>query len=190
MGFFDSILGKTKLPAAKTEKLFAISTAAVTLETSLGLKPDNVAAICFKPVESYRYDEVRSEIEGLLKISTKESGTEYRLQKDEYNYLWAVLQDPDFEDLVTIIHMISQTLIEEGFGTQLLCAVYRFRGEKPVYWIYSFKQGTYYPFVPSGDKQSKQRDNALEFRLKAVMEKEMPVETDMGRWYPLWGMPI
>ena len=37
MGFLDSILGKTKLPEAKTDRLFAISTAAVTLEASLGL---------------------------------------------------------------------------------------------------------------------------------------------------------
>ncbi len=187
MGFLDAILGRTELPKAKTEKLFAISTAAVTLEASLGLKPDGAAAICFKPIESSRYDRVRMDIEDLLKISTKESGVLYRLQKDEYGYLWAVLQDPDFEDLVATIHMISQSLIEQGFGTQLLCAVYRFRGEKTVYWIYSFKQGAYYPFVPSGDKQ---RDNALEFRLKAIMEKEMPMEKDVGMWYPLWGMPI
>ncbi len=187
MGLIDTILGRTELPAARTEKLFAISTAAVTLEASLGLKPDGAAAICFKPIESSKYDRARKEIEDLLRISTKESGVQYRLQKDEYGYLWAVLEDPDFEDLVTTIHMISQTLIEQGFGTQLLCAVYRFRGEKTVYWIYSFKQGAYYPFVPTGDRQ---RDNSLEFRLKAIMEKEMPVEKDLAMWYPLWGMPI
>ena len=34
MGFLDSILGKTQLPEAKTDRLFAISTAAVTLEAS------------------------------------------------------------------------------------------------------------------------------------------------------------
>jgi hypothetical protein len=187
MGLLDAILGKTELPEAKTEKLFAISTAAVTLEASLGLKADGSAAICFKPMESSKYDRACRDIEDLLKISTRESGIKYTLAKDEYNYLWAVLHDPDFEDLVTTIHMVSQTLIEQGFGTQLLCAVYRFRGEKTVYWIYSFKQGAYYPFVPSGNRQ---RDNALELRLKAVMEKEMPVEKDLALWYPLWGMPI
>ncbi len=187
MGLLDSILGKTELPKAKTERLFAISTAAVTLEASLGLKANGAAAICFKPIESSKYGRACREIEDLLKISTTESGIKYSLQKDEYNYLWAVLSDPDFEDLVTTIHMVSQTLIEEGFGTQLLCAVYRFRGDKTVYWIYSFKQGAFYPFVPSEDKR---RDNALEIRLKAVMEAEMPVEKDMAMWYPLWGMPI
>ncbi len=187
MGFLDSLLGKTKLPEAKTEKLFAISTAAVTLEADLGLKPGGEAAICFKPMESSFYESARSEIEDLLRISAKETGTDYRLQKDEYGYLWVVLRDKDFDDLVTNIQMIAQTLMDHGFGTQLLCAVYRFVGEYTAYWIYNFKQGKYYPFVPSGNKQ---RDNAREFRLKALLEKEMPVEKEVERWYPLWGMPI
>ncbi|HWQ18202.1 MAG TPA: hypothetical protein VN455_00370 [Methanotrichaceae archaeon] len=187
MGFLDSILGKTKLPESKTEKLFAISTAAVTLDADLGLKPDGAAAVCIKPLESSQYDQARQEIEELLKISAKETGTEYKVQKDEFNYLWVVLKDPDFDDLVTTVQMVAQALIENGFGTQILAAVYRFRGESVVYWIYNFKQGAYYPFVPAGDKQ---RNNSLEVRLSALMEKEMPVEKKMEMWYPLWGMPI
>jgi hypothetical protein len=187
MGFLDSLLGKTKLPEPKTDKLFAISTAAITFEANLGLKPEGSAALCFKPMESSRYDAARSEIEDLLKIGSKETGTEYSTQKDEYGYLWVVLKDREFEDLVTTIQMVSESMIENGFGTQLLCAVYSFRGESKVYWIYSFKQGAYYPFVP---KEDRQRDTALEFRLKAIMEKEMPIEKNVEMWYPLWGMPI
>ena len=187
MGFLDSILGKTKLPESKTEKLFAISTAAITMDANLGLKPEGSAAICFKPMESSKYEAARSEIEDLLKISTKETHTQYKVQKDEYDYLWVVLKDPDFDDLVTNIQMVSQTMIENGFGTQLLCAVYRFKGESTVYWIYNFKQGAYYPFVPKGDKQ---RDTALEFRIRSVLEREMPIEKNVEMWYPMWGMPI
>jgi hypothetical protein len=187
MGFLDSILGKGKLPESKTDKLFAITTAAVTLEASLGLKPDGAAGICFRPMESSAYDSARKDIEDLLKISTKESGTSFEIKKDEYNFLWVVLKDPDFDDLVTNVHMVSDTLVEQGFGTQLLAAVYRFRGESLVYWIYSFKQGAYYPFAPKGNQQ---RDSSMEFRLRSVMEKELPIEKDMGKWYPLWGMPL
>lgn len=185
MGFLDSLLGRTTLPNAKTDKLFAISTAAVTLESNLGLSPSGKAAICFRPMESSKYERAKSEIEDLLRISTRESGTRWWMQKDEYDFLWVVLEDRDFEDLVTTIHMISQTLIEEGFGTQLLCAVYNFSGDGKVYWIYSFKQGNYYPFVPQGDKS---RDNAREFRLRSVMDAELPIEKDLEKWYPLWGL--
>ena len=86
MGFLDSILGKTRLPEAKTDRLFAISTAAVTLEASLGLVPDGKAGVCIKPMESSRYEAARAEIEDLLKLSFKETGTLYSIQKDEYNY--------------------------------------------------------------------------------------------------------
>jgi len=97
MGFWDSILGKTKLPEAKTDRLFAISTAAVTLEAKLGLKPGGSAGVCIKPMESSRYEAARAEIEDLLKLSFKETGTVYSIQKDEYNYIWAILNDPDFD---------------------------------------------------------------------------------------------
>ena len=187
MGFLDSILGKTRLPEAKTDRLFAISTAAITLEANLGLRPDGTAAICFKPMESSFYETARVEIEDLLKISTKESGTEFKIEKDEYGYLWVVLRDKDFEDLVATIQMVAQTMIEHQFGTQLLAAVYRFTGEVGVYWIYNFKLGSYYPFVPSGNLQ---RDTSREFRLKALLDRELPIEKDESKWYPMWGMPI
>lgn len=187
MGFLDSILGKTKLPEAKTDKLFAISTAAITLEANLGLKPDGTAAVCIKPMDSSRYEAARAEVEDLLKLSFKETGTEYNIQKDEFNYIWVVLKDNDFDDLVTNIQMVSQILMEQGFGTQLLAAVYRFKGENTVYWIYSFKLGSYYPFVPSGNQQ---RNTSVEFRLKSVMARELPIEKDEAKWYPMWGMPI
>lgn len=184
---FNSLLGRGSLPEAKTDRLFAISTAVVTMELNLRLEPSSSAGICFKPMEMSKYGTVRDEIEGLLKYSTQETGTSSRLEKDEYNFLWVILQDQDFEDLVTNIHMVSQTLIDHGFGEQLLCAVYRFESKGPVYWIYNFKQDGYYPFVPlDGHK----RDNSMEMRLKSVMENELPIEKNVERWYPLWGMPF
>ncbi|MCK4928185.1 MAG: hypothetical protein KAR76_00470, partial [Methanosarcinales archaeon] len=77
--------------------------------------------------------------------------------------------------------------IEHGFSEQLLCAIYRFQGENTVYWIYNYKQGAYYPFAP---KKSHQRDNNLEFRLRSVMDSELPIEKNVEKWYPLWGIPF
>ena len=187
MKFLDAILGKSELPKAKLDKLFAISTASITLETDLGFKPAGKSGICFKPIESSRYESAKSEIEELLQYSREETGTEFHLEKDEYNFLWVVLKDDDFEDLVTSIHMVSQTLTDHGFGEQLLCAVYRFEGKSPVYWIYNFKAGAYYPFAPLSEQK---RDNALEFRLRSIMEPELAIEKNEEKWYPLWGMPI
>ena len=60
MGFLDSIIGKTTLPEAKTDKLFAISTVAITLEANLGLNPDGAAARCIKPMDSSSYEAARA----------------------------------------------------------------------------------------------------------------------------------
>lgn len=194
--FVDAILGRSTLPKAKSDKLFAMSTASITLESNLGLKPSGSAGICFKPIGASSYESARKEIQELLEYSSKESKTEFKLEKDEFNFLWTIFKDSDFEDLVANIHLVSETLEEHGFGGQLLCAIYRFDSEpeagnsgrgKTVYWIYNFKQGTYYPFIPLSGKQ---RDNPFEFRLRAEMEREMPIEENVEKWYPLWGIPF
>ena len=59
---------------------------------------------------------------------------------------------------------------------------------KPLYFIYNFKRGSFYPFVPApGDKQ---RDTERELRLKAQLGAELPFEEDMTRWFPLWEIPL
>ncbi|AET65170.1 PspA-associated protein PspAB [Methanothrix harundinacea] len=184
----DAILGKSTLPKSKLDRLFAMATARITLEASLGLAPSGSAGICLRPIDSSRYEAARSEIEALLHYSGQETGTTSRIEMDEYRYLWVVLEDRDFDDLVATVHLVSTTMTDHGLGEQLLCALYSFIGKNgPVYWIYSFKGGAYYPFAP---KKGHDRDNALEFRLRSVMEPELPIEKDLEKWYPLWGIPI
>lgn len=186
MGLLDTLLGRGKLPKPKPDRLFAMSTAYVTLNTNLALVSKG-AGICFKPLEASRFARAEIEIRELLQQSCKETNTQYSIKKDTYGYMWIVLSDPDFEDLVTTLYMVSETLTEHGFGEQLLCAVFKFRGESDMYWIYNYKQGTFYPFVPGGGKK---RDTPYEFRLRAIMEKELPVEKDVERWFPLWDIPV
>jgi hypothetical protein len=60
---------------------------------------------------------------------------------------------------------------------------------RPIYFIYNVKRGTYYPFVPkAGAVQA--RDNEAELRLKAQLDREMPIEPELERWFPLWGVPF
>jgi hypothetical protein len=39
----------------------------------------------------------------------------------------------------------------------------------------------------SGDKQ---RNTERELQMKAIIDKELPVEPELDRWFPLWGIPI
>lgn len=186
MGFLDALFGKSKLPKAKSDKIFAMSTAYITLESHLNLK-QNGSGICFKPLEASKFVNAESEIKELLYQSCKETNTQYDILKDSYNYLWGVFHDSDFEDLVTTSYLVAETLKEHGFEEQLLCAVFKFKDKSlDIYWIYNFKQGNYYPFVPIGKK----RDTAYEFRMRSVMEKELPIEKNVDKWYPLWDIPV
>ncbi|NLV25579.1 MAG: hypothetical protein GXY48_00160 [Methanomicrobiales archaeon] len=190
MGFkelIDSLLGNTSLPRASLEKMFAISGASITMQSTLGLKQSPVAGICFKPIDSSRYELTKKEIEELLEFSTQETKSTFRLITDEFRFTWVILDDPDFEDLLAGIHLVSQTMIEKGLGDYLLCGVFRFGTENPVYWIYNFKRGLYYPFIPAPGKT---RDNATEFRIQSLLERELPIEKELEKWYPLWGIPF
>ncbi len=190
MGFrdlFDAVLGTTRLPEADSDRLFAISTAMVTMQVTLDLVPSGSAGLCFKPIESSRSDSVRAEIEELLQFGAKETNGTFRIETDAYHFTWVILEDPDFEDLVAGMHLASQTLIERGFGPYLLCAVFRFGRDRNVFWIYHFKEGRFYPFVPLSDST---RDSAYEFRLRSLLERELPIEKEVERWYPLWGIPL
>ncbi|MBI4317710.1 MAG: hypothetical protein HY675_04400 [Chloroflexi bacterium] len=189
MSWLDALFGRQKPVKSQVESLFAITTSSVTLAVRFGLNPTGRAGICFKPVASSYFEAAEVEVKDLLRIAARESGTRIELAKDSYNFQWVVMDDKDFEDLVAATHMVSQTLAEHGFGEQLLAAVFQFLDaqRQPVYWIYNYKRGRFYPFVPT---QGKQRDNAYELRLRAVMEKEMPVEQELERWYPLWDIPL
>jgi hypothetical protein len=189
MGLLDALFGRSKPVKAKTEKLFAISTASVTLDTRWGLTPSGAGAVVFRPLTSSYFAETDREISDLLALSAKEEGSTIRRNTDEFGYQWIIVEDTDFEHLVASIHMVTLTLGERGFRDQLLAAVFRFDGASggPVYWIYNYKRGTFYPFVPRGNHQ---RDNAEELRLAAVMDRELPMEKSPDQWYALWGIPI
>ena len=191
MGFFDVLRGKRELKKpAPTDRLFAMTTAQVTLELELGLKSRGRAAIVFQPLATADFEGIVRDMEEVVRSAGSDTGTEIEVEDDQFGYRWMVLVDRDFEDLVVGIHAVSTALEAGGYGDRILCAVFGFEGEdgRPIYWIYNYKRGAFYPFVPGGGEQ--QRDNERELRLKAQIGAELPVEADLERWFPLWGIPI
>ena len=50
---------------------------------------------------------------------------------------------------------MSGELEAGGYGDRLLCAVFAFEENgKPIYWIYNYKRGSFYPFVPTRASRS------------------------------------
>jgi hypothetical protein len=184
----DVLLGRKKLKSPAGEKLFALSTARVTLETELGLKPAGAGGIVFKPLSAGEFVRAENDLQQVLDAVSTEYGSRLERHSDEFGYEWIVVRDSDLEDQVTTVHAVAQGLQESGFGEQVLAAAFRFDGGKnPVYWIYGFKRGAFWPFVPTGEKE---RDNAEELELKAKLEKELPIEPDLSRWFGLFDAPL
>ncbi len=192
MGLRDVLFGRKQLKGPAAERLFAISTAAVTLEAELALRFAGAGALVYKPVSAGEFELVEQDVDGLLRAAAKESGSTVESKKDDFGYDWVVVRDPDLEDVVTSVHAAAAELEARGFGGQLLAAVFRFEGrngaERPVYWIYGYKTGTFWPFVPAGEGQK--RDNAQELELKSKLESELPVEQDLTRWFAVFGAPV
>ena len=189
MGLGNVLFGRKKLKDAAGERLFAISTARITLETELELKPTGSAGVCFKSLSAGEFVRAENDLQELLDAVANESGSKVERRSDEFNFEWLIVRDRDFEDLVTTVHLIASELESRGFGPQLLAAVFPFEGnDKKVYWIYGFKRGAFWPFVPKG--QDKERDNAEELELKAKLEKELPVENDLSRWFAIFDAPV
>ena len=189
MGLADILFGKKRLKRANLDKLFALSTSEITLKTELGLRSAGAAAVVFKPLSAGEFTRAETEIDELLGVVAQGSGSKVRRRSDGLGFEWLVVRDPDVEDLVTTVHLVSSELQSRGFGGQLLAALFAYEGgEKPTYLIYGYKRGTFWPFVPAGDGQ--ERDNAEEMRLKSTLEKELPIEPDLTRWLALFDAPL
>ncbi|MEO8289509.1 MAG: hypothetical protein ABI649_00755 [Gaiellaceae bacterium] len=189
MGLGDVLFGRKKLKGANLDKLFALSTAQITLESEVGLKPAGVAAVVFKPLSAGEFMQAERDLDELLGVAARDSGAKVSRRSDTLGFQWLVIHDRDFEDLVTTTHLVSSELQDRGFGGQLLAALFAFDGgDHPVYLIYGYKTGTFWPFVPTG--KEKERDNAEELKLKAELEQELPMEPDLTRWLALFDAPL
>jgi hypothetical protein len=190
MGFLDVITGKRKLAGPAPDRLFAISTAYVLFETQLQITSRGTAAIVFQPLATVDFQGIVRDMEEVVRGTAADSGTTVDSQDDSYGYRWLVLRGKGFDDLVVGINAVGTALEAGGYGERILCAVFAFEDaqKRPLYWIYNYKRGAFYPFVP-GDREG-QRDTEYELRLKAQVGAELPVEPELERWFPLWGIPI
>lgn len=195
MGLFDTLLGRTKQTAPNLDALFALPSAAVTLELQSGLVTKGSAGVCWRPPAGQASADVQDEIAKLLAIDDADTSTpSLRSIEDGLGYRWLIVDGEDLDDLVTRAHQANTLLQEAGWGPQLLCTVFGFVPKDgadtsvvPSYLVYLFKRGTFYPFCPTGPES---RDNEAELRLRAVLGPDLPVESDLGRWMALWGLPV
>ncbi|MHB1614751.1 MAG: PspA-associated protein PspAB [Actinomycetes bacterium] len=187
MGWWDSVLGRSKPAQPDLDQLFGIPGTAVTLATAADLTPTGVGAVCFRAAEGGAFAQVSADVQALLDA---DQGPPVERVDDSYGYTWLVVRrDPDdVAGLVTDLHAVNSTLVDNGFGPALLCSLVAFgdsRGRR-VGLVYLFKRGTFYPFAPQGEPR---RDSALELQVRGLLGDDLKVEQDLSRWFPVWGAP-
>ncbi len=186
MGWFDALLGRSKPVKPDLDALFALPSAAVTLEAATGFKPTGVGSVCFRAAEGGAFATMEQDIRALLGAT----GPPVERSQDSYGYTWLLVRRSpgDVSALVTDLHAVNSTLELNGFGPSLLCSLVTFaddRGRRLAI-VYLYKQGTFYPFAPAGDTR---RDNALELQVRGVLSNELKIDPDLSRWFPVWGAP-
>ncbi|MGW2960212.1 PspA-associated protein PspAB [Streptomyces sp. NPDC001220] len=192
MGFLDILLGRTKPVAPDLDQLFALPSAAVTLEAAAGFRPTGLGAVCFATVEGAAFEQTHHEVQALLDADAERNGSPVELSQDHYGYSWLVSRrTPDqLPELVNDLHAVNSSMEVNGFGPQLLCSLASFEDERGrrLALVYLYKRATFYPFAPlpgSGER----RDSALELQMKAALANDLRIEQDLSRWFPVWGAP-
>jgi hypothetical protein len=188
MSLRDALTGRRKLKGPAPDRLFALATAYVTLASEHGITAVGVAGIVFQPLATSDFEAIVKDMEEVVKATGGEVGASVESYDDAFGYRWMIIRSGELEDLVVAVNAVSSALELGGYGDRVLCAVFAFEGQgRKVYFIYNYKRGTWYPFVPAGDAA---RSVERELQIKAQVERELPIEADLERWFPLWGIPF
>jgi hypothetical protein len=192
VGLLDILLGRTKPVAPDLDQLFALPSAAVTLEAAAGFTPTGGGAVCFATVEGAAFEQIHREVQALLDADTDRTGPPVELRRDGYGYSWLVSRRSpgQLPELVNDLHAVNSSLELAGFGPQLLCSLTSFTDDagRSLALVYLYKRGTFYPFAPLPGA-AERRDTALELQLKTALDGDLRIEPDLGRWFPVWGAP-
>ncbi len=179
--------GQSRPTKANLDALFALPSAALTLEAALALKPIGVGSVCFRAAEGQAARSTQQEAAALIAV---DGGPKTESRVDDYGYTWLTVRasPEDTSSLVTDLHAVNSALEAQGFGTGLLCSTVAFRDDAGAlaYLVYLYKQGTVYPFCPTGRNS---RDGLLERQIRDAVSVDLPIEEDTARWMPIWDIP-
>ena len=117
----------------KLDDLFALPSAAITLEAGTGFKPTGSGSVCFRSVEGRSFTDVQKDVQDLLNMDAGKDGSlPVEVTKDDYGFTWLVssCMSDQVETLVTDLHAVNSSLVDAGFGPQLLCTLVAFRDEQ------------------------------------------------------------
>lgn len=189
MGLWDAIRGRSAPRTNNLDALFHVPSAAVTLETALGMTPTGAGGVCYRAAAGAAFAQVQADVAALVD-DTPDVPDDVVVSTDGFGFTWLVVRrEPrEMDRVCTDLHVVNTSLQEHGFASGLLCTAVPFTSAQgPVALVYLYKQGTFYPFAPRGGQQ---RDNMLELQVRDQLAGELPMEQELSRWMALWDAPV
>jgi hypothetical protein len=185
--WWDAVTGRRRPPRNDLDALFLIPSAAITLETTLGLRPAGVGGVCFRTAPGAAFEQMQRDLLALID-DTPDVPDDVEVSTDGFGFTWLVVRRDDTARTCTDLHAVNVALESQGFASGLLCSAVTFADtSRRVSLVYLYKQGTFYPFAPTGTRQ---RDNLLELSVRDSLGSELPFEADITRWLAIWDAPV
>ena len=134
MGLLDVLTGRRKLAPPAPDRLFAITTAYVTLETSLAITTRGTAAIVFQSLATADFRTIVTDAEAVVRATAERQrhrcGDLRRTTTASAGSCCARDRRGSFDDLVVGLNAVSTALEAGGYGDRVLCAVFAFSDDR------------------------------------------------------------
>jgi hypothetical protein len=138
VGFLDAIRGRKAPTRPHLDALFALPSAAITLDVDLGLTPTGVGSVCFRGPEGRAFSDLETQVRELLDA---DGGPRVEANADEFGFDWLTVrtEPADLAGAVTDIHAVNTSLARLALVRN--CCVLFFllltKGVTPSHWCTS-----------------------------------------------------
>ncbi len=198
MGFF----GGNKTPKDDWSAMSTVIKAEAKLQTLGEITPSRRAGVIYRDNQDNAFlSDLKNELNPILYSGEGATKTAFEIHDDDRGMRWIVLEDGNFNDLVSSVYTVGNAIGANEAGDNLLAAVFElyftgtvedntYRSGLRTYWIYRYDRKAFYPFVPTGENEG-ERDRPTEARLGQDLRKHgLSIEKSLTEWMGLWGIPF
>jgi hypothetical protein len=192
----------TKTPQNDWAAMSTVIKAEAKLQTLGEITPSRRAGVIYRNSDDNPFlNSIESELNSILYAGQGATKTAFEIEDDDRGMRWIVLEDGNFNDLVSSVYTVGNAIGANDGADNLLAAVFElyftgtvedntYRSGLRTYWIYRYDRKAFYPFVPTGENEG-ERDRPTEARLGHDLRKHgLAIEKSLTEWMGLWGIPF
>ena len=197
-----SLFGRKSGPVDDWEVMRTILRAETQLHGEHEISPSRRAGLLYRPDENNEFLQgLDRELIHILNEGDGATKTSGRIETDDHGTSWVVLDDGNFEDLVSSLYTVGNAMAHNDAGPLRIAAVFEFYRGGGLdsdendwapgtigYWVYRYDRQRFYPFVPEGEEE---RNRPGEMQISRMMRRaNVSVEKELEEWRPIWGIPF